>query len=419
MSLPKSENLKLGNSEIVGLARRALPLMDADSRAEAEQLIAELSTENVTPDSLADFTRRAAAAFEADMQPVCNAIVSALHANDTAALKGLRALLPHLLEQVNRDPSLSDLLAHQLGKSLLDGMHSDGAATSMSPNDSLTQNAFNPAQKRIPKGQPGAGRFESDGPTDPNALGKGVARARKLLDADLQAAGIDTDTDIYRVTERLRARLKVKNPVHIMQRLSGISGAAPSESAMILKNLQDIFDMVPPRVLNGHGKNVRMPNFHVRVVDDPHSGEAGNYDARSHVLTLNRALGGASKRTIYHEMGHYLHFHGPEANAAAIRKHYQARTHGEALQNRGQIVAGELVEFKRDKFVTDYAARQYRWETRNHPKGQGVELPSVHLEHLGSGFAGFHAKSHVPNSDYYRDTMAAALAIFYHGRPKK
>ena len=122
-----------GKLRIVDLAERALSLMDAESRAEAEQLIAELSTENADAEtrghgdteSLAAFTKRAAAAFEADMQPVCNAIVSALHANDIVALKGLRALLPHLLEQVNRDPSLSDLLAHQLGKSLLDGMNVD------------------------------------------------------------------------------------------------------------------------------------------------------------------------------------------------------------------------------------------------------------------------------------------------------
>jgi len=65
----------------------------------------------------------AAKAFESDMQPVCTAIVSALEDGDIEALKGLRALLPHLLSDVNRAPALADLLAHQLGKSFLEGLN--------------------------------------------------------------------------------------------------------------------------------------------------------------------------------------------------------------------------------------------------------------------------------------------------------
>jgi len=68
--------------------------------------------------------REAAAAFERDMKPVCNAVVGALKAGDVKALQGLRALLPHLLEEVNQSPELADLLAHQLGKSLVQGLTS-------------------------------------------------------------------------------------------------------------------------------------------------------------------------------------------------------------------------------------------------------------------------------------------------------
>lgn len=67
----------------------------------------------------------AAKAFESDMEPVCRAIVSALEDGDIEALKGLRALLPHLLSDVNRAPALADLLAHQLGKSLLEGLNAN------------------------------------------------------------------------------------------------------------------------------------------------------------------------------------------------------------------------------------------------------------------------------------------------------
>lgn len=66
--------------------------------------------------------KAAVAAFQSDMQPVVTAIVSALHAGDMNALKGLRALLPHLLAEVNASPALADVLAHQVGKSLLTGL---------------------------------------------------------------------------------------------------------------------------------------------------------------------------------------------------------------------------------------------------------------------------------------------------------
>jgi hypothetical protein len=72
--------------------------------------------------SLAEFKKEAAAAFESDMQPVCRAVSAALKSGDADALRGLRALLPHLLEEVNKAPALADLLAHQLGKSLLEGL---------------------------------------------------------------------------------------------------------------------------------------------------------------------------------------------------------------------------------------------------------------------------------------------------------
>jgi hypothetical protein len=99
--------------ELVRLAKSALPLMTANARAEAEALIADLE-----PSALS----QAAAAFERDMRPTCTAIVSALQAGDMEALRGLRAMLPHLLADVNQDPTLADVLAFQLGKSFLAGL---------------------------------------------------------------------------------------------------------------------------------------------------------------------------------------------------------------------------------------------------------------------------------------------------------
>ena len=65
----------------------------------------------------------ARAAFESDMQPMCAAVAGALHSGDLHALRGLRALLPQLLEEVNAAPALADVLAHQMGKALLQGFN--------------------------------------------------------------------------------------------------------------------------------------------------------------------------------------------------------------------------------------------------------------------------------------------------------
>jgi len=64
----------------------------------------------------------AASAFERDMRPVRAAIISALEDGDVVALKGLRAILPHLLAEVNKDPELADVLALQIGKSFVEGL---------------------------------------------------------------------------------------------------------------------------------------------------------------------------------------------------------------------------------------------------------------------------------------------------------
>lgn len=101
------------------IARRALPLMNPAQRAEAEAIIAEMERTANAGASV----QAAVAAFEADMRPVRDAIVSALMAGDIEAMRGLRALLPHLLADVNRQPALADVFAFHLGKSFLDGIN--------------------------------------------------------------------------------------------------------------------------------------------------------------------------------------------------------------------------------------------------------------------------------------------------------
>lgn len=104
----------MDSDRLIAATRRALPLMTAAQRAEAEQLINELT--------VASDVRALSRSFETDMQPVCKAIVAALKDGDMEAMKGLRAMLPHLLEEVTADPHLAGALSHQLGRALVAGL---------------------------------------------------------------------------------------------------------------------------------------------------------------------------------------------------------------------------------------------------------------------------------------------------------
>lgn len=108
------------------LLRVAASLPPHRARMVVQALAAKSSPSAPGPQSTA--LSEAAAAFESDMRPVVMAIVSALEAGDMEALKGLRAVLPHLLAEVNADPALADVMAFQLGKSLVDGLTAKGDA---------------------------------------------------------------------------------------------------------------------------------------------------------------------------------------------------------------------------------------------------------------------------------------------------
>jgi hypothetical protein len=104
------------------LALGALQVATPADSYEIRNALAELeaTTANSAPET-EEWKRAAAAAFEHDMMPVRNAILSALRDGDVKAWEGLKAILPHLLDEVNQSPVLGDLLAHQLGKALLEG----------------------------------------------------------------------------------------------------------------------------------------------------------------------------------------------------------------------------------------------------------------------------------------------------------
>ncbi len=100
------------------LGRKALPLMSSADRAEALALIAEIEGRTAN----AEEHEQVAAAFEADMRPVVVAIVDALREGDTAALRGLRAMLPGLLGTVLGNGALEEEMCRMIGREVAEGI---------------------------------------------------------------------------------------------------------------------------------------------------------------------------------------------------------------------------------------------------------------------------------------------------------
>lgn len=268
--------------------------------------------------------------------------------------------------------------------------------------------AYNANQARIPKGQPGAGRFAGGATLDSMAgLGKNVKRGRKMLEDDLAHAKLDTEPDPDKIATALRAKLKVKKPVAYSSKVASISGGTAQEHALVIAHAQELFDMAPPAMAR------KLPKIDIRIVDRPNVTWKGQYTPASPgslpLLEINKAQGGVSRETIWHEHGHYFHWEGPPSFRAAVQEHYQRRTFGETMKNNGHF------SYKRDEFFNDYAGRMYPGEPS---KGMGSELVSTHFEHLASDRAGFYPRAATTNGDKYKETMGVTLSILYHGRTK-
>src|SRR5262249_18398887 len=83
-----------------------------------------------------------------------------------------------------------------------------------------------------------------------------------------------------------------------------------------------------------------------------------------------------ARRSFFHELTHWVHREGPVWYRELIRKHFEARTAGDAqvhLTGYGSTTVG-----KRDHWYDQYAGRIYDWETQP----GGLEVPTRHMELL-------------------------------------
>lgn len=163
--------------------------------------------------------------------------------------------------------------------------------------------------------------------------------------------------------------------------------------------VQEFMSLIPAQVLK------TLPKFETHVVAEIADGSLGTYNMGTHQLKLNaKTLQGNAElisQTIFHELAHWVHLHGPEDYRKAIKAHYNARTAHEKvtqLPNYSTDIRG-----KKDRFWDVYMGRVYKGIP------DGSEIPTTVFELLTNPSK----LSLLWAIPLHRETIKASLAILF------
>ncbi|HEX4085917.1 MAG TPA: hypothetical protein VHY22_13470 [Chthoniobacteraceae bacterium] len=117
MNVESLRKLAVRSMQTPGMTRASIAEING-ALSELDQLEAGRRTANA---EIGD-PREAAAAFERDMAPICEAVAGAIRAGDLAAFAGLKGMFARLLAEANAEPALAGVLQRQIGAALLDGL---------------------------------------------------------------------------------------------------------------------------------------------------------------------------------------------------------------------------------------------------------------------------------------------------------
>lgn len=170
--------------------------------------------------------------------------------------------------------------------------------------------------------------------------------------------------------------------------------------AYVAHDVTRFFELVPKPIL------AQLPKFKIEVkAGDP--GAYGSYNAETKTLKLNagtllKGSGSIVADTIFHELAHWLHLHGPQSYRDTIKAHFVARTAGEKT---AKLPGYSQVQGKKDKFFDAYMGTQYAHGDPN----DGREIPTMVFELLNqpAKFALYW------NEPIHRETIKAVLSVLF------
>jgi hypothetical protein len=220
-------------------------------------------------------------------------------------------------------------------------------------------------------------------PTAPITLPK--PKAATYADA-LKAAGLDTKKVWTEAgITALLTTLKQPGAVRAADKISrfiGTNKTGEFSEATLTRYAQEFLDIIPPDIAR------KLPPF---VLEAKGTSDAnGDYHpGQMHLRLFRGALNkqlpfnpNQVKETLWHEMTHWLHMHGPEDYRERLKKHFQERTAGEKPQ--ASIYGGLTLK---DKWWEEYAGKLYGgsgWPGTNVKPHDGVELPTRYMQLLAN-----------------------------------
>ena len=172
-----------------------------------------------------------------------------------------------------------------------------------------------------------------------------------------------------------------------------------------MQHAEDFIKLLPESVTSS------LPPITIKVVFALGPHELGQYDPGSRVLKLSAsALGKGEaqmRATVFHELMHWVHFHGPDAYKGLILGLFASRTVGEAIQHL--VGYGPNVKGKPDDFWDTYMGRVYFDQGIHCPTMDGCEIPTRTIELLTNP----HAFARHWNTPSDRQVMEEILSILF------
>jgi SPP1 gp7 family putative phage head morphogenesis protein len=224
----------------------------------------------------------------------------------------------------------------------------------------------------------------------------------QTLEGMLEALGMNQGKVTAEHARRLWEEMAEENPVtadELKIVFRGRKSGTLSEKN-IRQNFQELLSRLPRKVVEA------LPAIEVEVANcDGALGEYSYVNKRLRLAPKLAKMPDQARSTLFHEMMHWVHIHGPKEYADAIRTHFEARTAGEKLD----VLPGySRAKGKLDRWYEAYAGRVYGMPVEQ--THMGLEVPTRYVQILAMKPEEVAAYWNDPAQ---RETMRVVLGIFF------
>jgi len=245
------------------------------------------------------------------------------------------------------------------------------------------------------QGQSKNDKLNKDSPEPSNTIDYSANSLASILDGiGLNKKQFVTPEDMV----ILRDALKKGSPSLASERIESVVGIEDSicfTEENIRGVVQEMLNYLPPRLADS------LPKLKIGLRSMKNGGSYG----RDGIVFLNPDKIGTDmfrfRKTLYHEMMHWVHLEGPQGYRDLVSQHYERRTNGEATVQIPDYADGTIG--KLDQWYEAYAGRIYEHQKETE---LGSEVPTRYIEFLAFSPE---RMANLWNDAHFRETMKIVL----------